>query len=70
MTTAVDTNVVVALWDLDPALNSAAQSALDSALERGGIVIAAPVFAESMACPGRDQPFLDTFCRDAGIAID
>jgi predicted nucleic acid-binding protein len=70
MTTAVDTNVVVALWDLDPALSSVAQAALDSALARGGIVIAAPVFAELMACPGRDQAFLDTFCRDATIAID
>ena len=70
MTTAVDTNVVVALWDLDPVLNSAAQSALDSALARGGIVIAAPVFAKLTACPGCNQAFLDTFCRDAGIAID
>ena len=23
-----------------------------------------------MACPGRDQSFLDTFCQDAGSAID
>ena len=58
MSTAVDTNVVVALWDLDPALNSAAQSALGSALARGGIVIVAPAFAELMACLRRDQGFV------------
>jgi predicted nucleic acid-binding protein len=70
MTTAVDTNVIVALWDRDTKLNSAAQLALDAALGRGGLIIAAPVFAELMACPGRDEAFVDMFCREAGIAID
>ena len=70
MTTAIDTNVIVALWDRDTRLNSAAQSALDAALGRGGLIIAAPVFAELMACPGRDQAFLDMFFQDASIAID
>jgi hypothetical protein len=70
MTTAIDTNVIVALWDRDTTLNSAAQSALDAALGRGNLIIAAPVFAELMACPGRDQAFLDMFCQEAGIAID
>ena len=70
MTTAIDTNVIVALWDPDTRLNSAAQSALDAALGRGGLIIAAPVFAELMACPGRDQAFLDMFFQDAGITID
>ncbi len=70
MTTAIDTNIIVALWDRDARLNSAAQSALDAALGRGGLIIAAPVFAELMACPGRDQAFLDMFFQDAGIAID
>jgi hypothetical protein len=70
MTTAIDTNVIVALWDRDTPLNSAAQSALDAALGRGGLIIAAPVFAELMVCPGRDQAFLDLFFQDAGILID
>jgi hypothetical protein len=70
MTAAIDTNVIVALWDRDTRLNSAAQSALDAALGRGGLIIAAPVFAELMACPGRDQAFLDMFFQDSGIAID
>lgn len=70
MITAIDTNVIVALWDRDPRLNSAAQSALDAAYARGGLTIAAPVFAELMAFPGRDQAFLDTFCEETGIAVD
>jgi predicted nucleic acid-binding protein len=70
MITAIDTNIIVALWDRDARLNSAAQSALDAALGRGSLIIAAPVFAELMACPGRDRAFLERFCQDAGIAID
>ncbi|MGO8734102.1 MAG: type II toxin-antitoxin system VapC family toxin [Terriglobia bacterium] len=70
MTTAIDTNVIVALWDRDTGLNSAAQSALDAALGRGSLIVSAPVFAELMACPGRDQAFLDMFFQDAGISID
>ena len=70
MTTAVDTNVIVALWDKDDAVNSAAQSALDAALRRGHLVIPAPVFAELMACPGRSEVFLDAFLKDTGISVD
>lgn len=70
MTTAVDTNVIVALWDKDSNLSSAAQSALDAALGRGALVVAAPVFAELIACPGRSETFLDSFFRNTGIIID
>jgi predicted nucleic acid-binding protein len=70
MTTAIDTNVVVALWDRDPALNSTAQAALDEALGRGALIIAGPVFAELMAAPGRSESFLDSFCRETAINID
>ena len=70
MTTAVDTNVIVALWDRDKALSSAAQAGLDSALERGSLVISAPVFAELMAAPGRSESFLASFCKDTGIVVE
>ena len=70
MTTAIDTNVIVALWDQDEAINSAAQSALDAALRRGHLVIPAPVFAELLACPGRSEAFLDAFLKDTGISVD
>lgn len=70
MTTAIDTNVIVALWDRDPSLSSAAQSALDAALGRGTLVTSPTVFAELMAAPGRNESFLDSFFRETGIQID
>jgi len=70
MTTAIDTNVLVALWNEDDTLNTQARSALDAALGRGSLVIAAPVFAELLAAPSRNEGFLDSFCRETGISID
>jgi predicted nucleic acid-binding protein len=70
MTTAVDTNVVIALWDKDPTLSSAAERALDAAFNRGALVAAAPVFAELIAAPGRGEAFVGSFFEDTGIAID
>ncbi len=70
MTTAIDTNVIIALWDTAASVSMAAQAALDAALGRGALVIAAPVFAELMAAPGRDEAFLNSFFLDTGIAID
>ncbi len=70
MTTAIDTNVLVALWNEDDTLNTQARSALDAALGRGSLVIAAPVFAELLAAPSRNEAFLDSFCRETRISID
>lgn len=70
MTTAVDTNVVIALWDKDPTLSLAAEKALDTAFHRGTLVAAAPVFAELIAAPGRSEAFVGSFFEDTGIAID
>jgi predicted nucleic acid-binding protein len=70
MITAIDTNVIVALWDNEHGLSRSAQTALDSALARGSLVVSAPVFAELMAAPGRSAAFLDLFVRDTGLLID
>jgi predicted nucleic acid-binding protein len=70
MITALDTNIVVALWDKDPGLGRAAQLAMDSALVRGALVLSAPVFAELMAAPGRSAAFLEGFLRDTGLLVD
>jgi hypothetical protein len=70
MTTAIDTNVIVALWDRDPAISHSAQEALDAALGRGSLVLSAPVFAELIAAPGRNETFLNTFCLDTGISVE
>jgi predicted nucleic acid-binding protein len=70
MTTAIDTNVIVALWDKNDALNRAAQDALDAAAGRGNLMLCALVFAELMACPGRSEAFLDSFLKETGIRVD
>src|SRR5580704_2634389 len=70
MTTAVDTNVIAALWDADAELSGMANHALDQAMARGRLVISAPVFAELMAMPRRNEAFLDGFLRDTRISVD
>jgi predicted nucleic acid-binding protein len=70
MTTAIDSNVVIALWDRDPTLSLAAQTALEAAFKRGSLVVSAPVFAELMAAPGRTESFVSAFLEETGIAID
>lgn len=70
MTTAIDSNVLIALWARDSSLNTIARSALDEVLQRGSLVISAPVFAELLAAPERTESFLDSFCQEAGISVD
>lgn len=70
MTTAIDTNVLVALWDSDPHLNTAAQEALDAAEGRGALVISGAVYAELLALPGRTEIMLDEFFRATLIRVD
>jgi predicted nucleic acid-binding protein len=69
MTTAIDSNIFIAFWDASDALNSVAQSALTAAWNRGSLVVAAPVYAELLAFPGRSEAFLDSFLRETGITI-
>ena len=70
MISAIDTNVLIALWDQDDSLNSAAQAALDAAFARGKLVISGAVFAELLAFPRRTENFLDEFLDDTGITVD
>jgi predicted nucleic acid-binding protein len=70
MTTALDTNVVVAYWGPDTSLNLAVQAALESAFGQGNVTVAAPVFAELIAGPGRTENFVNGFFEDTGITID
>ena len=70
MITALDTNVVVALWDADDSLNKPARMALENAEARGGLAIAAVVYAELMAGPQRTDRFINQFCQDAHIEVE
>lgn len=70
MTTAIDTNVIVALWDADDTLHRAAREALDTAQDRGRLVICGAVYAELLAAPERTEAFVDGFCEETGIAVE
>jgi predicted nucleic acid-binding protein len=70
MVTAIDTNVMVALWAEDPSLSLAAETALEAAFRRGNLVVAAPVFAELIAAPGRTEAFVGSLLEENGIVID
>jgi hypothetical protein len=69
MTTALDTNVLVALWTKDDALNKKAQSMLDDAHSRGRMVVSAVVYAELLA-EQRNEVFVDGFCNETGVEVE
>jgi hypothetical protein len=70
MSAALDTNVVLALWNEEPSISQAARQAIDSALQSGKLVISGCVFAELMAYPGRDTFFLGEFVGQTGIIVE
>jgi hypothetical protein len=70
MTTALDTNMLVALWNEDEMLNLAVKAAMRAALLQGNLVIAAVVFAELIASPTRDETFVDEFIARTGVTVD
>ena len=70
MITALDSNILVSLWNEDDSLNLAAKSAMRTALEQGRLIVAAPVFAELLASPSKDEAFIDEFLAATGISVD
>ena len=70
MTTAIDTNVFVALWDRAPGATVPARIALEAAYRRGNLIVAAPVYAELIAAPERTENFVSAFFAETGIVID
>ena len=70
MTTALDTNVLSALWNDDDTLNRAAREALEHVQQVGQMVICGVVYAELMAAAGRAESFVDRFCEEAGIIVE
>jgi len=70
MTTAIDTNVIVALWDAKDTLHRTARAALDKAFNEGPLVISGAGYAELMGAPERNETFVDRFCEEAGIAVE
>jgi len=70
MTTALDSNILVALWAPEHTLTSTAKLGLKSARSAGSLIVSAPVYAELLAYPERTEEFLDSFFAETGIAID
>lgn len=70
MTSAIDTNILVALWDAGDALHREARQLLESAFAGGRLVICGLVYAELLAGPGRSEEFLDRFCDETGITVE
>lgn len=68
MTTSIDTNLLVALWNEDDTLNKAAAKALGSIRE--DLVICGVVYAELLAERGRTEEFLDNFFFETRIEVE
>ncbi len=69
MRTALDTNVLSALWSGEPSARDI-QSALFKARGEGGLVICAPVYCELLAYPSATQGFVQEFLGETGIFVD
>jgi predicted nucleic acid-binding protein len=67
--TALDTNVLSALWSGEP-LASGISAQLAEAHAHGGLVICAPVYAELLAHPSATQHFVDDFLAETTITVE
>lgn len=70
MTTAIDTNILTALWNNDDVLNVRAQAALDGVFAADRLVVSGVVYAELLAAPSRTEQFVDEFLEEAGISVE
>ncbi len=70
MITAIDTNVIVGLWDAEDALYLRSLKLLDNVSGGGGLIICGAVYGELLACPGRTEDFVEEFLDDTGITVD
>lgn len=69
MRTALDTNVLSALWSSEPLASDIARR-LGDAKKEGGLVVGAPVYAELLAHPKAAESFVNQFLGETGILVD
>ncbi len=69
MRTAIDSNVLSALWANEPLASNAAEI-LGSAKAEGGLVISGAVYAELLAHPKVTESDVNNFLKDTGIDVD
>ena len=70
MTTALDTNVILAFLRDDGEAAHNVSLILDEAREQGALVISPLVYAELVAAPGRDRAFVERFLQETAINVD
>src|SRR5260370_18761336 len=68
MRTAIDTNVLSALWSKESLASDIAKN-LGNAKTEGGLVVGAPVYAELLAYPKATESFVNSFLEDTGIDV-
>ena len=69
MRTALDTNVLSALWSGEPTAHGIS-TFLGEARAQGRLVICAPVFVEALAHPLMTPEIVEQFLGKTGIAVD
>jgi predicted nucleic acid-binding protein len=70
VTTSLDSNIVIALWSKDDALNAEAARALEAASARGALTICSPVYIEVRSFSGRSEDKVDDFLSRAAIRVE
>ena len=70
MTTALDTNVILAALRDDGEAAHNVSLILDEARAQGALVISPLVYAELVAAPGRDRAFVERFLQETAIEVD
>lgn len=69
MRTAIDTNIILALWNNEPNATQLSQELQNRRLQ-GGLVICGAVFAELLAHPNMNPTLLQTTLEQADIDVD
>jgi len=69
MRTAIDTNVLSALWSKEPLASDMARN-LGNAKREAGVVVSTRVYAELLAYPKATESFVNDLLADTGIAVD
>jgi predicted nucleic acid-binding protein len=69
MRTALDTNVVSAVWSNESSATAIAKW-LGSARHDGAVLISGIVYCELLAYPNATEAYVNTFCAETGITID
>ena len=69
MRTALDTNILSAIWSNEPSARQIA-ACLSAANRDGAIVLSAFAYAESLAHPHATAKFIQEFLHTSGIIVD